>query len=161
MAIFPPTFKDIRTTVPLMSNTDMKEYTKNAAIPLGKFLTSANWSNGAGTVSDQLEIAEQMDGSWRIRGSLQYVGISVIQGISNIFIQDDVPQLRGITFAKTEGQGFTISDGALGANVFNLYFGQQNPIGLDIGLLNASATDAMVPLSTIFTCDMTIYPVDS
>ena len=160
MSITPPIFKNIRTTTAQLWNTDIIEYTKTVWISVGSTFTPGKWSNGAGNAKDILEIGEQMDGSWRIRGSLQYLG-TAFQDVTTIFLQDDIPELRGITFAIQQGQGFAVTDGALGSNVFNLSFSKNTPAALQVGLSGSAGVAPTFPSLTIFTCDMTIYPVDS
>ena len=166
MSITKATFDQIDDTTSRLYNTDIKTYTADAWQEIGPHINPGNWINGidSGGNADppqRVRIALQMDGTWRIRGMVQYVGGGADQ-ITSIFQKNEVPFLKEIEFRTHYGRSFTITDGGTGSLSYNLIFGlgtgpDAANIVLGVGVLGPTPAISL-NTGTIVPCDITLYP---
>lgn len=155
MAIVTPAFTDVINTSALLNNTDIKEYTKQAWISLGDALEGA-WINDPNNNGTGLETAEQIDGSWRVRGTIQ--NNSTFDTLKTVVTQTDFPPWRRINFLLTEGYSFGFVSGVSKPLAFNYMFGTGSfPFAaLGLGFGTRGGTD-FLPINTDVTFNLTLY----
>lgn len=154
------------TTTGWLYNTDVKSYTRNAWQELGPFLEPTDWINGVNPdtlgvdSSLRIQTALQMDGSWRIRGTLQWT-LGATDNIITIIKKDDVPFWKNINFRTHHGRSFTLQSGGVTLS-FNIAFGfgsgaDAANIVLGVGV-RVSPPGIQLPAAAVVPCELTIYP---